>query len=114
MNAHFDLRKLPETIKFLLPMPTNITQIEDPERGKTILRVEGELTETDAILLEKIALGLRSEIGGNITIDLADIDFLDSDGAPILRRMEREHEFEIEGIEFFLQTAVNQSEKGGE
>ena len=94
-------------------MPTNITQVEDPERGKTILRVEGELTETDAILLEKIALDLRGQIGKNITIDLADLDFLDSDGAPILLRMEREHEFEIEGIEFFLQTAINQSEAGG-
>ena len=92
-------------------MPTTITEIIDEERGKRILRVEGDLLEADAILLEKIALGMRSENGQNITLDLADLDFLDSESAPILQRMEREHGFEIEGIEIFRQTIVNQAEK---
>mgnify|MGYP000845960419 CR=1 FL=1 len=92
-------------------MPTNLTQIEDVERGKTILRVEGEMMEQDALLLEKIALDLRAETGQNLTLDLADLDFLDSDSAPILKRMQTEHGFEIEGIEFFVQTAVSETEK---
>lgn len=92
-------------------MPTSLTQIEDTERGKTILRVEGEMTEDDALLLEKIALDLREQTGQNLTLDLADLDFLDSESAPILKRIEREHGFEIEGIEFFLQTVVNETEK---
>ncbi|HEX8289470.1 MAG TPA: hypothetical protein VF556_15920 [Pyrinomonadaceae bacterium] len=92
-------------------MPTKITQIEDAERGKTILRVEGSMMYDDAILLEKIALDLRENIGKNLTLDLADLDFLDSDSAPVLKRLEREHGFEIEGIEFFLQTVVNETEK---
>ena len=91
-------------------MPTNLTQIEDVERGKTILRVEGEMMEEDALLLEKIALDLREESGQNLTLDLADLDFLDSDSAPILKRMQLEHGFEIEGIEFFLQSVVNETE----
>ncbi len=91
-------------------MPTNLTQIEDVERGKTILRVEGEMMEQDALLLEKIALDLREQIGRNLTLDLADLDFLDSDSAPILKRMQREHGFEIEGIEFFLQSVINETE----
>lgn len=91
-------------------MPTNLTQMEDVERGKTILRVEGEMMEADAILLEKIALDLREENGRNLTLDLADLDFLDSDSAPILKRMQNEHGFEIEGIEFFVQTAINETE----
>lgn len=91
-------------------MPTNLTQIEDVERGKTVLRVEGEMMEEDALLLEKIALGLREESGQNLTLDLADLDFLDSDSAPILKRMQSEHGFEIEGIEFFLQSVVNETE----
>ena len=91
-------------------MATNLTQIEDVERGKTILRVEGEMMEADAILLEKIALGLREEIGKNLTLDLADLDFLDSDSAPILIRMQNEHGFEIEGIEFFVQTVITETE----
>ena len=91
-------------------MPTTLTQIEDVERGKTVLRVEGEMMEEDAILLEKIALDLREQSGNNLTLDLADLDFLDSESAPILKRMEREHGFEIEGIEFFLQSVINETE----
>ena len=92
-------------------MPTNLTQIEDVERGKTILRVEGEMMEEDALLLEKIALDLRGQSGQNLTLDLADLDFLDSDSAPILKRLEHEHGFEIEGIEFVVQTAISENEK---
>jgi hypothetical protein len=72
-------------------MPTNITQIEDMERGRTILRVSGELMLEDAILLEKM-------------------HFMDSDSAQVLKRLEREHGFEIEGLEIFLQTIVNAAE----
>lgn len=91
-------------------MPTTLTQIEDIERGKTVLRVEGEMMEQDALLLEKIALDLREQSGNNLTLDLADLDFLDSDSAPILKRMQREHGFEIEGVEFFLQSVINETE----
>jgi anti-anti-sigma regulatory factor len=91
-------------------MPTRITQIEDAERGRTILRVEGELMFDDAVLLEKIALDLRESAGNNLTLDFADLDFLDSESAPILKRLEREHGFEIAGIEIFLQTVVNETE----
>jgi hypothetical protein len=91
-------------------MPTNLTQIEDNERGKTVLRVEGSMTYDDAVLLEKIALDLRAQIGRNLTIDLADLYFLDSDSAPIIKRIEREHGFEIEGIEVFLQNVVFETE----
>jgi len=92
-------------------MPTQITELEDKERGKTVLRIEGTLMRDDAVLLEKIALDLRELRGGIVALDLADLDFLDSESAPILKRLEREHGFEIEGIEFFLQTIVNEVEK---
>jgi hypothetical protein len=95
-------------------MPTTLTEIEDVERGKIVLRVEGSMMYDDAILLEKIALDLRSARGQNITLDLADLDFLDSDSAPIIKRIEREHGFEIEGMEFFLQTMVNEAERSGQ
>jgi hypothetical protein len=87
-----------------------MTQVEDIERGKTILRVEGSMLYADAILLEKIALDLRSQIGKSLTLDLADLNFLDSESAPILKRIQREHGFEIEGMEFFLQNAINEAE----
>ena len=92
-------------------MATKLTQIEDTERGKLVLRVEGELMLEDAILLEKIALDLREENDKNLTLDLADLDFMDSNSAPIVKRLEREHGFEIEGLEFFLQKIVEEAEK---
>lgn len=91
-------------------MPTKIVQIEDAERGKTILRVEGSLTEEDAVLLEKIALDLREQLNKNLTIDLADLHFLDSESAHIIKRLEKEHNFEIEGLLIFLQKAVEETE----
>jgi anti-anti-sigma regulatory factor len=92
-------------------MPTSITQVEDPERQKTMLRVEGTMMLEDAVLLEKIALDMREQLGKNITLDLADLDFLDSESAPIIKRLEREHGFELEGLEIFLQKAVAENER---
>ena len=92
-------------------MPTNITQIEDAERGKMILRVEGSLTREDAVLLEKIALAMRADLNRNLTLDLADLHFLDSESAPVIKRLEQEHGFEIEGMQIFLQNIVTETEK---
>ncbi len=92
-------------------MPTQITQIDDPKRPITILRVEGDLLREDAELLGRIALDIRSLAGNSITIDLADLDFLDSESAPILKQFEENYGFEIVGTEIFLQTLVNAAEK---
>jgi anti-anti-sigma regulatory factor len=92
-------------------MPTHITQIEDTERNKTILRVSGSMKLEDAIILEKVALKLRGKTGKNITLDLADLNFLDSESAPVLKRLEREHNFEIEGLMIFLQRIVEEVER---
>ena len=91
-------------------MATNLTQIEDTEREKTVLRVEGELMLEDAVLLEKIALDLREQNGKNLTLDLADLDFMDSESAPVIKRLEKVHGFEIEGLQFFLQKVVDEAE----
>lgn len=91
-------------------MPTSITQVDDPDRNKIVLRVEGDLKLDDALLLERIALDLRDEHDKNLTLDFADLDLLDSESAPILKRLEREHGFEIEGLQFFLQKMVEEAE----
>lgn len=85
--------------------------MEDTERGKLVLRIEGSMFREDAVLLEKIALDLRAQRGRNLALDLADLDFLDSESASILKRLEGEYGFEIEGIEFFVQNVVNEVEK---
>lgn len=92
-------------------MPTQITQVDDPERGRVVLRVEGSMTQDDAVLLEKIALDMRFREKKKITIDLADLTFIDSDSAPIIKRIEREHGFQLEGLEIFLQKAIDDTER---
>ncbi len=91
-------------------MPTNITQVEDIERDKMLLRVEGELMFDDAILLEKIALDMRENTERNLTLDLSDLSLMDSESAPIIRRLQQEHGFEIEGLQLFLQKVIDEAE----
>lgn len=92
-------------------MPTNINQTRDAERGMTTLRVDGEMFYDDAVLLEKIAACMRDETGDEISIDLADLDLLDSEAAPILKRIGQQHGIEIVGIEIFRQTIVDSAER---
>ena len=92
-------------------MPTQINQIDHAEIRTTMLRVDGEMFCEDAALLERIAREIRFDSGYKIIIDLADLDFLDSDAAPILRRLAELDGFAIEGIETFLQTAVDNVER---
>jgi anti-anti-sigma regulatory factor len=92
-------------------MPTTLTQVEDTERGKMMLHVKGSLTFEDAILLEKISLGMRAKLNRNLTLDLADLHFLDSESAPVIKRMESKHGFEIEGLQIFLQKVVEETER---
>lgn len=91
-------------------MPTQITQTENAGNGNMLLRVDGEMMLEDALLLEKIALELHSDSGKNVTLDLADLDFLDSESAAVLKRMRDRDGFEIEGMEIFLQSVVNDVE----
>ena len=91
-------------------MATKITQVDLPERRRTILRVEGEMFLEDAELIEKIAGCIVPE-GTSIVIDLADLDFLDSEAASVLKRLEDVNGYEIEGVEIFLQSAVDMAER---
>ena len=93
-------------------MPTQITQVEDELRGITIFRIDGEVFPVDAELIGRIALEHHRETGNSIIIDLADVDFLDSETAPLLKRLEDEHGFEFIGIEIFVQNLINAAEKG--
>jgi len=94
-------------------MATQINQHDDSVLGRTRLHVEGELLGDDARLLERIGLEIRGETGNTIVIDLADLDFMDSEAAPILRRLDHLDGFSIEGMEIFLQTVVNEVERQG-
>lgn len=93
-------------------MPTQITQIEDPETNRTILRVSGSLTEADAELIERICADLNQQTDRSITIDVAELDFLDSDSASVLLRMKQRYQVELEGVHLLVQSAIDEAERG--
>ena len=65
----------------------------------------------DAILLERIAAEILEDSGSQVTVDLADLDFLDSESASILKRLDSKNGISIEGLEIFLQSAINAAER---
>jgi|tagenome__1003787_1003787.scaffolds.fasta_scaffold20500837_2 anti-anti-sigma regulatory factor len=92
-------------------MPTQITQLDDEENGRSILRVEGQLLRGDAELLGRIATDLINSSGREIVLDLADVDFIDSEAASVLKHLQFSNIFEITGVEILLQNAVNEVER---
>jgi anti-anti-sigma factor len=90
-------------------MATNITQRE--QDGCTILRIEGDLMFDDALVLEKLASSMAGEDGQRVLLDMADLDFMDSESAPVLRRISAIPNVQIEGIEIFLQSVIDEVEK---
>jgi anti-anti-sigma regulatory factor len=93
-------------------MPTSITQLESEDGTRTILRVEGSLTLADAELLERICADLHEQVGKGITIDLADLNFLDSESASVLYRLKQQG-VEMEGLHYFIQKEIELAEKKG-
>ena len=92
-------------------MPTQITQLDDTERDRTVLRVEGQMLREDAKLLSRIARDLFDETGRDVTIDVADLDFMDSEAASVLKRLQSSDGFELSGVEILLQNAINEAER---
>ena len=93
-------------------MPTSITQLESEDGTRTILRVAGSLTLADAELLERICADLREQTTTGITIDLADLNFLDSESASALYRLKTEG-VELKGLHYFIQKEIELAEKKG-
>jgi anti-anti-sigma regulatory factor len=92
-------------------MPTQIFQIDDPDSNLTVLRISGSLLEADAELIERISIELVKEDNRTVTLDLAGLDFLDSDGASILARLKATHGVESEGVHRLIQAAIDEAEK---
>lgn len=94
-------------------MPTRITQVDTPERAATTLRVEGALYLADAELLEKICRDIRQDSQHSITLDLADLCFLDSNSAEVLCRLKREQDVALEGLHLFIQKVIEFADETG-
>ena len=93
-------------------MPTQITQIDDAGGARTTLRVAGSLTLADAELIARICAGLREQRAAEITLDLSDLSFLDSESASVLARLKRQHGVTLDGVHLFVQQVIDQTEQG--
>ncbi|HET6891193.1 MAG TPA: STAS domain-containing protein [Pyrinomonadaceae bacterium] len=107
-------------------MPLRITQKEDSSEQKsgkvksgnndqvldcmTVLKVEGSLYVEDAELLERICRDIGNEAHGLLTLDLADLNFLDSESASVLCRLRREQGVRLEGLHLFIEKVVELTE----
>ena len=92
-------------------MPTRITEVGTPDAERTTLRVEGSLAAEDAELIERVCRDLRRETGRRVTLDLADLSFIDSDSAQILCRMRAEQGVTLEGLHLFIQRVIEMAEQ---
>jgi anti-anti-sigma factor len=93
-------------------MPTRITQLGDERQKRVVLRVEGKLVREDAELLEKVCADITSQHPGEpITLDLADLTFLDSEAAAVLCRMRRQQNVTLDGLQFFVQRVVELADR---
>jgi anti-anti-sigma factor len=95
-------------------MPTQIKQIDDDASDRTILRVSGSLTMADAELIQRLCSDLYSESERHIVIDLAEVDFLDSDSASVLSSLREMYGVELEGVHLLVQNAIDIAERSGE
>ena len=77
---------------------------------ETMLKVEGSLYLEDAELLEKICRDIGGQSGRHITLDLADLSFLDSDSASVLCRLKREQGVSLEGLHLFIAKVIELTE----
>ena len=93
-------------------MPTRITQVGDQAGAPRRLKVEGTLTLADAELLEDICNELCEQGGSCISVDLADITFLDSESASVLCRL-KGRGISLEGLDLFVRKVVELAEENG-
>jgi anti-anti-sigma regulatory factor len=93
-------------------MPTRITQVRDQAGATRRLKVEGNLTLADAELLEAICNELCEQSNPGLSVDLADITFLDSESASVLCRLKGQG-ISLEGLDLFVQKVVELAENTG-
>ena len=108
-------------------MPTRITQIQNcclksqsckqkgrsrsSDEERTFLRVEGTLHLKDAELLDRICRNIAAETGRGITLDLASIDFIDSDSASVLCQLKHQKDVRLEGLHLFIENVIRLADK---
>ena len=98
-------------------MPLRITQQDDSSyanvhanEGRLVLKVEGSLHLQEAELLERICYDIGNQTGRRLTLDLADLSFLDSDSASVLCRLKRDQDVSLDGLQLFIAKVIELTE----
>ena len=105
-------------------MPLRITQKEcdngrqlngkreksEQPHSNTVLKVEGSLHLQDAELLERICRDIGEQTGCDLTLDLSDLCFLDSESASVLCRLRREQKVTLQGLHLFIAKVIELTE----
>ena len=91
-------------------MTTRITQVQDQERRRIVLKLEGTVTAADARLLEQICSDLRETSAYHITVDLAGVAFLGNESAAILCRLKTTPHLTLGGMHLFVQQIIESTE----
>ena len=86
------------------------TEGEQSHACATLLKVEGTLYLQDAELLERVCRDIGQQTGKPLSLDLADISFLDSDSASVLCRLKREQNVSLEGLHLFIAKVIELTE----
>jgi len=84
-------------------MTTRITRVEEENKNRMVLKLEGTLTAADAKLLEEICTDVKEELGFGITIDLTGVNFVGRRSAEILARLKRTPDLTFEGMHLFVE-----------
>lgn len=84
-------------------MTVKITQIET-EKELTILKVEGRLAASDAVLLTEVVSRLAA--GESVSIDMSGVTSIDRNVAAIISRLE-EFGAELIGADFFVRSVID-------
>ena len=92
-------------------MTTRITQLDEQDGGRAVLRVEGSLGVAEVELLRQACADLKAQTGRDVTLDLAGISFLDNESASVLTRLRREQNVALDGLHFFIRKVIEIAER---
>ena len=75
-----------------------------------MLRVEGSLYLADARVLERLCRDIAQDSGRAVTLDLADLSFIDSESAGVLSSLRSELGVRLEGLDLFVQKVIEMAD----
>ena len=87
-------------------MAVRISRTDTPEANRTILRVQGSLTQEGAHWLERKCSCLLRGAGRDVVIDLTEVTFLNEAGAVVLRRLRQNPSVSLVGFQLFTRQMI--------